>query len=78
MGISVFSFFSGVGMLDLAFERNRYNIVLVNEYNNHFLEAYKYARQYLNITPPIYGYFEKSAEYFARRRGKRRLIKLMS
>lgn len=77
MGISLFSFFSGVGMLDLAFECNRYNIVLANEYNNHFLEAYKYARQHLNIAPPIYGYYEKSAEYFARKRGKRRLIELM-
>ena len=77
MGISVFSFFSGVGMLDLAFERNQYNIVLVNEYSNHFLDAYKYARQCLNIPPPIYGYYEKSAEYFARKRGKKRLLELM-
>lgn len=77
MGISLFSFFSGVGMLDLAFERNQYNIVLVNEYSNRFLEAYKYARQHLNIAPPIYGYYEKNAEYFARKRGKRRLLELM-
>lgn len=77
MSISLFSFFSGVGMLDLAFERNHYNIVLVNEYSNQFLEAYQYARQQLNIEPPIYGYYEKSAEYFARNRGKRRLNVLM-
>lgn len=77
MGISLFSFFSGVGMLDLAFERNQYNIVLVNEYSAQFMEAYKYARQQLGIAPPIYGYYEKSAEYFARKRGKRRLNKLM-
>jgi len=60
-------------MLDLAFERNQYNIVLVNEYSNQFLEAYKYARRHLNIDPPIYGYYEKSAEYFARKRGKKLL-----
>lgn len=77
MGISLFSFFSGVGMLDLAFERNQYNIVLVNEYSAQFMEAYKYARQQLGIAPPIYGYYEKSAEYFARKRGKKRLNKLM-
>ena len=41
MSISLFSFFSGVGILDLAFERNRYNIVLVNEYSTQFIEAYK-------------------------------------
>lgn len=77
MSISLFSFFSGVGMLDLAFERNQYNIVLVNEYCAQFLNAYKYARQQLNIAPPIYGYYETSAEYFSRKRGKRRLNGLM-
>ena len=64
-------------MLDLAFERNQYNIVLVNEYCAQFLNAYKYARQQLNIAPPIYGYYETSAEYFSRKRGKRRLNGLM-
>lgn len=64
-------------MLDLAFERNQYNIVLVNEYSAQFLEAYIYARQQLDICPPIYGYYQKSAEYFARNRGKKRLNKLM-
>lgn len=77
MSISLFSFFSGVGMLDLAFERNLYDIVLVNEYSAQFLEAYQYARQQLDIAPPIYGYYEKSAEYFARNRGKKRLGVLM-
>lgn len=77
MSISLFSFFSGVGILDLAFERNRYNIVLVNEYSTQFIEAYKYARQQLGIAPPVYGYYEKSAEYFARKRGKKRLNELM-
>lgn len=77
MSISLFSFFSGVGMLDLAFERNQYNIVLVNEYCTQFLEAYKYARRKLNIAPPIYGYYERNAEYFVRKRGKKRLEKLM-
>lgn len=77
MSISLFSFFSGVGMLDLAFERNHYNIVMVNEYSTQFMEAYKYARQQLGIAPPVYGYYEKSAEYFARKRGKKRLHELM-
>lgn len=77
MSISLFSFFSGIGILDLAFERNRYNIVLVNEYSTQFIEAYKYARQQLGIAPPVYGYYEKSAEYFARKRGKKRLNELM-
>lgn len=57
MSISLFSFFSGVGILDLAFERNRYNIVLVNEYSTQFIEAYKYARQQLGIAPPVYSVY---------------------
>lgn len=78
MGISLFSFFSGVGMLDLAFERNGYNIVLVNEYDQRFLEAYQYSRQLLGIAPPIYGYYNKSAEYFSKKRGKRQLFRMMA
>lgn len=35
--ISIFSFFSGIGILDLAFEKNGYNIVFVNEYDNRIL-----------------------------------------
>ena len=77
MDISLFSFFSGVGMLDLAFERNEYNIVLVNEYDQRFLGAYQYSRQLLGIAPPIYGYFSKSAEYFSKKRGKHRLFRMM-
>ena len=77
MGISLFSFFSGVGMLDLAFERNGYNIVLVNEYDQRFLGAYQYSRQLLGIAPPIYGYYNKSAEYFSKKRGKLQLCRMM-
>ena len=37
--ISIFSFFSGIGILDLAFEKNGYNIVFVNEYDADFMQA---------------------------------------
>ena len=69
MGASLFSFFSGVGMLDLAFEKNEFEVVLVNEYDRQFLNAYQYARRELNIQPPKYGYYQKSAEYFSKNRG---------
>ena len=36
MAKSVFSFFSGAGLLDLGFENANYNIVFVNEFNQHF------------------------------------------
>ena len=47
--ISIFSFFSGIGILDLAFEKNGYNIVFVNEYDNLFIESYQYARMQMNL-----------------------------
>lgn len=55
--IKIFSFFSGAGFLDLGFEREKFKIVFVNEYNNNFLNAYKFARKNMNIKPPKFGYF---------------------
>lgn len=72
--ISIFSFFSGVGILDLAFENCDYEIVLVNEFDERFLEAYKYSRKMLNIADPIYGYDNCSAEKYAKGKGKKKLI----
>lgn len=76
--ISIFSFFSGIGVLDLAFEKNGYNIVFVNEYDNLFMESYQYARVQMNRHPPVYGYHNDSAERYAKRRGKRKLIDLIA
>lgn len=78
MEVSLFSFFAGVGMMDLAFERSKFNIVLVNEYEKQFINAYKFIRNRLQIDEPIYGYYQKSAEYFSKRRGKKRLQKIMA
>lgn len=76
--ISIFSFFSGIGILDLAFEKNGYNIVFVNEYDNLFIESYQYARMQMNLRAPIYGYRNDSAERYARRRGKKNLLALIA
>ncbi|MCH5324208.1 MAG: DNA cytosine methyltransferase [Eubacterium sp.] len=76
--LTVFSFFSGIGILDLAFERNGYNIVFVNEYDHRFISAYQYARQQMHLNTPIYGYHNDSAERYAKRRGKRNLIELIA
>lgn len=62
--ISIFSFFSGIGILDLAFENNNYDIVFVNEYDKDFLDAYKYARKTINIKSPKYGYHNNSIETY--------------
>lgn len=57
MSKTIFSFFSGAGLLDLGFENSDYNIVFVNEYNPFFLQAYKYARRNKNSIPQ-YGYHQ--------------------
>lgn len=54
---SIFSFFSGAGLMDLGFENANYNIVFVNEFNQHFLQAYQYARRNQNLIPQ-YGYHQ--------------------
>lgn len=56
---SIFSFFSGAGLLDLGFENEGYNIVSVNEYSEDFLNAYIYARENNNdFDTPQYGYYQ--------------------
>ncbi len=59
MDIEVFSFFSGLGLLDLGFENAGFNIVFVNEYDKRFLKAYQYARRN-NGHIPSYGYSDKN------------------
>ena len=55
--VHLFSFFSGIGFLDLGFEKEGYKIVYVNESHEPFLNAYKYSRNNLGISSPKYGYF---------------------
>lgn len=63
MAVEIFSFFSGLGFLDLGFEEAGFNISFVNEYNSSFLNAYRYARR--NRTHiPEYGYSDDSMEIF--------------
>jgi DNA (cytosine-5)-methyltransferase 1 len=58
MAISLFSFFSGSGLLDLGFENENldFNVVFVNEYHQSFLNAYVHARQNHHVQAPVYGY----------------------
>ncbi len=57
MSIGIYSFFAGSGFLDLGFETtNGFEIDFVNEIHTPFLDAYKYSRKKLNLSPPVYGY----------------------
>lgn len=55
--LRIYSFFSGAGFLDLGFETEGFFIDFVNEYNEAFLEVYKYARKNMNFKEPQYGYY---------------------
>lgn len=55
--LRIYSFFSGAGFLDLGFETEDFFIDFVNEYNEAFLEVYKYARKNMNLKEPQYGYY---------------------
>ena len=62
--IKIFSFFSGCGFLDLGFELNGYEIVLVNEFSPSFLGAYRYSREQMGLSRPQYGYFNIDVNEF--------------
>lgn len=63
MDIEIFSFFSGLGFLDLGFENAGFNIVFVNEHDKRFLSSYQYARRNGGNIPP-YGYSEKDVREY--------------
>lgn len=52
----IFSFFSGAGFLDLGFENSGFEVVFVNEYCSHFLNAYKHSRKKLGAPAPRFGH----------------------
>lgn len=54
--LKLYSFFSGSGFLDLGFERTGYQIELVNEYSEAFMNAYKHSRAVMALPKPTYGY----------------------
>lgn len=56
MKLPLFSFFAGVGFLDLGFEHSGFDIVFVNELHKPFLKSYKHSRAVLDLGTPRYGY----------------------
>ena len=55
--IKLYSFFSGCGLLDLGMEEAGFDIAMVSEKYEPFLEAYKYSRKKMKIKEPEHGYF---------------------
>lgn len=60
----IFSFFSGVGMLDLGFQDAGFEVVFVNEFKQEFMKSYCYARRNQNYIQPRYGYHVNDINYF--------------
>lgn len=60
--IEVYSFFAGMGILDLGFEKAGFNISFVNEINARFLRGYKYLRRYYS-SQPKYGFCNEDINY---------------
>lgn len=74
---TIFSFFSGIGFLDLGFEARGFKVAHVNEFYSPFLEAYRYAREHLKIPHPEYGYYEGSITDFTEGKKKQLLTDLI-
>lgn len=55
MPVQIYSFFSGVGFLDLGFQNAGFDIAFVDEFDERFLQAYQYARRN-DPHIPQYGY----------------------
>lgn len=62
--MKIFSFFSGVGMLDLGFQDAGYEIVFVNEFKQEVMDSYCYARRNQNYIRPRYGYHVNDINFF--------------
>jgi DNA (cytosine-5)-methyltransferase 1 len=54
--MKIFSFFAGIGFLDLGFEMAGFDIAYVNEINPSFLAGYQYSRSQMKLSQPEYGY----------------------
>jgi len=75
--ISVFSFFSGIGFLDLGFEKSKFNVVYCNEIFKPFAEAYKYSRKQMGISLPKYGIDVVGIDELFAIENKKRLLKFI-
>ncbi len=74
----IFSFFSGVGMLDLGFQEAGFDIVFVNEYKQEFLNSYQYARRNRYPIPPRFGYYEGDINQFLSGTGEQTLQRFIT
>lgn len=73
----VFSFFAGAGFLDLGFESSGFSVAFVNELNNSFLSAYKFARNKMGLPETSYGYHEGDMADLIKGKGREKLTEIV-
>ena len=74
---AIFSFFSGLGILDLGFERAGFRCWMANEVHPPFARAYRYARDRSGDAQPVSGVVEGSVSAFLSGDGRARLLSEM-
>jgi len=68
--LGVFSFFSGAGLLDLAFEDSGFETLAMNELSESFSKAYFYARERLGRPLPKFGGKTCTVDWFLEKDGQ--------
>ena len=76
--LGVFSFFSGSGLLDLAFEDSGFETLAMNELSEAFSNAYVYSREKLGRALPRFGCKTCTIDWFLEAEGKKWLAKKVS
>jgi DNA (cytosine-5)-methyltransferase 1 len=75
---AVVSFFSGMGALDLGFERSGFRTVLAVEANPRFANAYVHARKQMRDPLPLHGVDVRSVEDYLVGEGAERLARIVA
>ena len=76
--LGVFSFFSGAGLLDFAFEDSGFETLAMNELSESFTNAYFYTRERLGRPLPRFGGKTCTVDWFMEPEGKSWLKKRVS
>lgn len=76
--LGVVSFFSGAGLLDLAFEDSGFETLMINELSEPFTKAYFYSRERLGRQFPKFGCKNCTVDWFLKPEGKNWLKKRIS
>src|SRR3989344_6912888 len=75
--LKIFSFFAGVGFLDLGFEKAGFEVKYVNEFIPSFMKAYKHSRKKMKIEEPEFGYHVGDSQEFLQTSSSKKLKNLI-